>query len=406
MSAAPTSRFQSLSTSGRPLIDFGLQPVSNRFLAPRGHLCAPAFPLALRVDEEDGLIHLAEPFPLDELRPRFSWLTCFEPEAHLDDLVDRLVSLPGIFKESRIGAYSFKDDTTLRRLEGRGYANTWRIDPEADLGVADPLANVETYQLHFQPAQAEKIRVRRGTSDIFIVRHVLEHSYDLPAFLQACKKLIRPGGYIIFEVPDCTRALELADYTTVWEEHVFYFTPETLRSSLSAADFQIDHFESVEFPFENSLIAITRVTDKPAPAVSLATAKAEITRAIYFADSFKKRQASVQNRLKKARSELGPIAMFGAGHLSVAFLSLMEISDQIEFVVDDNPNKKGMRMPVGHLSIMGSEALYERGIRVCLLSLNPQNQPNVIKGHARFAVAGGKFASIFPGSDHELEAVL
>lgn len=406
MSPAKHSRFQSLSTSGRPLIDFGPQPVSNRFLAPGGKPGAPAFPLALRIDDEDGLIHIAEPFPIEELRPRFSWLTCFEPEAHLDDLVDRLVLLPGISKESQIGAYSFKDDTTIRRLEKRGYANTWRIDPQADLGVTDPLANVETYQLHFHPAQAEKIRARRGASDIFIVRHVLEHSYDLAGFLQACKDLVRPGGYIIFEVPDCARALELGDYTTVWEEHVFYFTPQTLSSSLGAAGFQIDHFESVEYPFENSLIAITRTTDGPVTAIPPTATNVEIARAEQFARSFKRRQESVRGRLEKARSEIGPIAMFGAGHLSVAFLSLMGISDLIDFAVDDNPNKKDLIMPVGNLPILGSQALYERGIRVCLLSLNPQNQPKVIEGHARFSGVGGKFASIFPGSDHELETVL
>lgn len=406
MIAAATAHLPPLSSAGRPLIDFGPQPVSNRFLSSVGGTSAPSFPLALRVNEEDGLIHIAEPFPIDELRPRFSWLTCFEPEAHLDNLVNRLISLPGISKESRIGAYSFKDDTTLRRLEKRGYKNTWRIDPAADLGVADPLANVETYQLHFHPAQAEKIRARRGASDIFIVRHVLEHSYDLAGFLQACKDLVRPGGYIIFEVPDCARALELGDYTTVWEEHVFYFTPETLRSALDAAGFQIDHFESVEYPFENSLVAITRATDAPATVFPPKAAKVEIARAEQFARSFKGRQESVRGRLEKARSEIGPIAMFGAGHLSVAFLSLMGISDLIDFVVDDNPNKRGMRMPVGNLPILGSQALYDRRIRVCLLSLNPQNQPKVIADHAHFVGAGGKFASIFPGSDLELEKTL
>lgn len=406
MSAASPSRFQSLSTSGQPLIDFGLQPVSNRFLAPDGGASAPSFPLALRVDAEDGLIHIAEPFPVGELRPRFSWMTCFEPEAHLDDLVDRLISLPGISKESRIGAYSFKDDTTLRRLEKLGYAKTWRIEPEADLGVADPLANVETYQLHFHPAQAEKNRARRGASDVFIVRHVLEHSYDLDAFLQACKALVRPGGYIIFEVPDCARALELGDYTTVWEEHVFYFTPNTLRSALEWSGFSIDHFESVEYPFENSLIAITRAEDRSPPTAPPDALPTEMRRAQRFAESFAIRQKTVQNRLVKARAELGPIAMFGAGHLSVAFLSLMGIADLIDFVVDDNPNKKDMRMPVGNQPILGSQALYERGIRVCLLSLNPQNQPKVIANHARFTDEGGRFASIFPGSNLELETVL
>jgi hypothetical protein len=74
------------------LLDFGLQPVSNRFLS--GTETAPSFPLALEVEEESGLIRLAKPFPGDELRPRYPWLTCFEPEDHLDKLVQQMAELP------------------------------------------------------------------------------------------------------------------------------------------------------------------------------------------------------------------------------------------------------------------------------------------------------------------------
>ena len=51
----------------------------------------------------------------------------------------------------------------------------------------------------------------------------------------------------------------------------------------------------------------------------------------------------------------------------------MDIADAIDFVIDDNSNKKGMLMPVGDLEIMGSDALYSRDVKLCLLGLNPQN---------------------------------
>jgi len=396
-------RFQNLANAGDLLIDFGNQPVSNRFLGDGDAAAAPAYPLSLRVDSEDGLVHVAAPFPVDELRPRYDWLTCFEPETHLDDLVQTLIALPGIDSNSRFGAYSFKDDTTLRRLERLGFPNTWRIDPVEDLGVHDPMANVETFQTRFTPGTAELIAEHRGAADVFIVRHVLEHSYDLPAFFEACRRMVRSGGYIIFEVPDCARALELGDCTTVWEEHIFYFTPATLRSVLLQSGFELIHFESVEYPFENSLIAITRPSE---PLTGNPDAPTEIARAARFAAMFQARRQSVRNLLERVRANSGPVAMFGAGHLSVAFLSLMGVTDLIDFVLDDNPNKKGLRMPVGNLPIMGSQALYDHDIRVCLLSLNPQNQPKVIANHTKFTEQGGTFASIFPGSDRELETVI
>jgi hypothetical protein len=218
--------------------------------------------------------------------------------------------------------------------------------------------------------------------------------------------MVRPGGFVIFEVPDCARALELRDYTTIWEEHIYYFTPATLRSVLVRSGFDIQHFESVEYPFENSLIAFTGIEPTTTVGPDADLTQLEIVRAEKFGAAFAERRTSVRQRLLKAREELGPIAMFGAGHLSVAFLTLMGIADLVEFVVDDNPHKKDMRMPLGNLPILGSQALYDQNIRVCLLSLNPQNQPKVIAAHSRFTENGGHFASIFPGSHLELETVL
>jgi hypothetical protein len=393
-----------LESSGEPLIDLGLQPVSNRFLPADTSAEAPRFPLRLRLCPDTGLVHLGSPFPVEELRPRYDWLTCFEPEAHLDDLVKILIGLPGITSTSVFGAYSFKDDSTLRRLEDRGYGRTWRIDPGQDLGVTDACANVETYQSVFTRARAERIRERHGAADVLIVRHVVEHAYNLPEFIQAIRLLAKPGGYIAWELPDCERALAGGDCTTIWEEHVFYFTSLTFKQLLQASGFKIVHFESVPYLLENSIIAI--VQEAPADAAAGISPHAvadEVARARAFAESLARRRAGIRGKLEAMRRERGPIALFGAGHLSVAFLSLMGVEDLIGCVIDDNPHKKGMRMPIGGLDIVGSDALYRGDIRVCLLSLNPQNQPKVLANHQRFVQQGGVFASIFPGSPLELE---
>ncbi|MEA5523389.1 hypothetical protein, partial [Limnoraphis robusta] len=165
------------STQAEPLADFGLQPVSNRFLEANGKDKVPQFPLGLVINKDSGLIHLDKPFPIDELKPRYDWLTCFEPEDHLDNMVETIIKLPGISEDSVFGAYSFKDDSTLRRLEKKGFSNTWRIDPDKDLGVKDKCANVETYQMHLSEDSANKIIETYGKADVIIVRHVIEHSY-------------------------------------------------------------------------------------------------------------------------------------------------------------------------------------------------------------------------------------
>ena len=56
------------------LIDFGLQPISNRYLAnPKDQ--EKLFPLKLGQCQNTGLIQLLDPVPFKELVPKYDWIT-------------------------------------------------------------------------------------------------------------------------------------------------------------------------------------------------------------------------------------------------------------------------------------------------------------------------------------------
>ena len=389
-------------------LDLGLQPVSNIYTKPDSTETNPHYPISLMLDKETGLVRLEDPFPVNEVKPRYEWLTCFEPEDHLDVMVEKILELPGINKDSVFGGYSFKDDTTLARFKMKGFRNQWRIDPQKDLGVTDSCANVETFQSLFNVAKAWQVRHQRGYADVMIVRHVVEHAYDLPEFVSAISELTHPDGYIVWELPDCESALDKGDCTTIWEEHIHYFTSFTFRQMLDNFGFTIVYYESFPYPLENSIIAITQ-KNKQGKTNVLPDQNAinkECKRAYQFAEKINKQKNVLQSKLRKFKERRGPIAMFGAGHLSVAFISIMDIADAIDFVIDDNPHKKGMIMPVGNLEIVGSDSLYSRDVRLCLLGLNPLNQSKVVVKHTSFTKKSGVFASIFPGTTLDLEKII
>ena len=107
--------------------------------------------------------------------------------------------------------------------------------------------------------------------------------------------------------------------------------------------------------------------------------------------------------LSKFRKEHGGIAILGAGHLACTFLNLLGLQDHVDFLVDDNPHKRGMYMPGSRLPIFESRALIERSIRLCMLSVNPESEDRVIQRNQDFTQGGGQFASIFPASKYRLK---
>lgn len=380
------------------LLDLGMQPISNRFLA---NLADEEYthPMVISQCNSCGLIQATNPVPAAELVPRYDWITYYEPEGHLNQLAEIIGNLPGITRESTICGISFKDDSTLMRTNKRGFEHTWRVDPEADLGIKDHRAGVETIQDRFSPEAANAIARKYERPDAIIARHILEHTHDMLKFMRVLKQLLSPRGYVVIEVPDCTRALEKHDYSTLWDEHVVYFTPETFRHCFAFSGLLLIRLECYPYPFENSLVGIAR-SDVATPPIypSESILEKEKHRAVVFSEGLAKHR----NRLKRFFSEFqknqGNIALFGAGHLACTFINLLELKDCIEFVADDNPNKWGFFMPGSHVPILGSNALLERGIKLCLLSLSPESADKVIQNNQVFLEHGGTFSSIIPAN--------
>jgi len=130
------------------LIDFGDQSVSHNFLkdsVEKEH----TYNLALGQCGVCGTLQLTDRIPIKELKPRYDWLTCTEPEDHLDRLVTTISQLPGITKDSTIGGISFKDDSTLDRFKRLGFNNTWRADTHSELGITDPIVGFQSVGENF-----------------------------------------------------------------------------------------------------------------------------------------------------------------------------------------------------------------------------------------------------------------
>lgn len=382
----------------RDWLDFGPQAIRNRFLHSPDE---PQFthPLAIGCCPACGTVQLADPPPVEELQPRFGWLSYNEPERHLDDLAGVLTQLPGITRDSTFAGLTYKDDSTLARLKRLGFADTWRPDIHYDLGIVTPHAGIESVQAAMTPLAGRRLAAKFGQPDVLLVRHVLEHTHNTRRALEWVSNLVRPGGYVVFEVPDATRALDRLDYTTVWEEHVLYFTPFTLRRYLGAAGFEVVSLISYPYTLENSLVAIARPGQRAIDSPEVP--RSEMVRATRFIREFPRVRERVQLQLAKR----GRVAMLGAGHLTGAFINLYGLANRIDFVADDNANKHGLFMPSSALPILPSSELVKRNIDLCLMTVRPEIEDVVAAKNMAFTARGGVLASVFPDSPYALDRV-
>lgn len=382
-------------------VDFGEHPAASFFLEDLQQK-EQAYKLVLGQCTMCGTVQLIQPIPHYALVPPYDWLRAREPEEHLDDAVSRIIAEGVLSASSVIGGLTYKDDTTVERFKNLGYPLTWRLDLQVDFNLTNPAAGIETIQKLVSPARMAQIAKHHPSADLLIARHIIEHSENLFAFISGLAELVKPNGFLMLEIPDCLSSLEIHEYCMVWEEHSLYFTPETFSLVPALGGFSIIWQMIYKRPFENSLVLLARKDRTPARPTLFDAARSQLGILEGYGKGYPTARQNMRDVLSAFRREHGAIALFGAGHLAHAFANFMEVSEFIDFVADDTPQKQGMYLSGSKLPIYPSSELLTRKIKLCLLAVSIPTELIVIKRNAEFISSGGIFSSILRESPRSI----
>jgi hypothetical protein len=236
------------------------------------------------------------------------------------------------------------------------------------------------------------LRQQQGAVDLLILRHLVEHAESARDILLGARELLSPGGLLAIEVPDNSRIFRHGMHAFVWEEHFSYFTEASLRRLLAEVGARTVYFARYPYPYEDVLVAVLGFDVAPA-LPSAAEIDPDVAS---FAAGFVAAQSHWQTELDALRAGGERIAVFGAGHLAVKWINFYALAGRLEFVVDDHPAKRGLRMPGSRLPILPSSALREQGIRTCISSLSPESELRVRAALADYFARGGHLLPAFP----------
>ncbi len=363
------------------VIDFGLQPPANRFISKDSlEKNEDVYPLGFGYCSSCKTIQLSSRMPMQEIKPRFDWIIYNEPGQHLDDLVYHLFRLPGIGPASRILGVTYKDQSTLNRFLQFG------------LPSGNCLSN-EDFSIFRDPELAVSTVEKYAPVNLLIARHVIEHALDAVGLINKLRKLISSHGYLVIEVPDCEKFLRKGNHAFIWEEHMSYFTHESLFMLAEKTGARVVWSARYPYPYEDSLVAAFQFVQSP---VNLSPSRFAIDGLLQnFNQSLLASKSEWKARLKAYRDQGYRLAVFGAGHLTAKWINFLCLSEFFDCVIDDNPYKIGMHMPGSKLPILPSHALRETGIKICISTLSPESELKVRKKLSHYFDGGGIFIPAF-----------
>jgi 2-polyprenyl-3-methyl-5-hydroxy-6-metoxy-1,4-benzoquinol methylase len=187
-------------------------------------------------------------------------------------------------------------------------------------------------------------RIDNAPFDAFYMMNYLEHLADPNAVLRGICNNVVDDAVGIIEVPNFDMILRRKLFSEFVGDHLCYFTRETLNTTLRLNGFEIIECNVVWYDY----------------IISAIVKKREKLNLSHFNDFQEKIKNEIQEYVARFKDK--KVAIWGAGHQAFAVISLAELSDKIEFVIDSAVFKQGKYTPATHIPIVSPDNLKTNAI--------------------------------------------
>ncbi len=191
-------------------------------------------------------------------------------------------------------------------------------------------------------------------ADLYACKMTLEHIPDVGRFVAMLRKAIgeRPQAVVFVQVPEVAHVLREAQFYDVMYEHCSYYTASSLRRLFARSGFEGLETRVTYGGQHLSLEARPgRAGSDDEPLDELRSLCAD------FAARCTEKAARWTRSLEEALAAGRRVVVWGSGSKATAFLTMLDVGDEIPAVVDINPNREGMYLAgCGH-EIVSPEAL-------------------------------------------------
>lgn len=315
-------------------------------------------------------------------------LSSLKPQPHAYVLIERIIQdVPKQIESTKVLEIGCNDGSFLAALKENGFQFINAYEPAVDAYKQCQSLGVEVINDFFSATTSSKVE---GPFDVIVTRQVLEHIEDLADFLQGVSSLIDDDGIFIVEVPDTSMNYSCIDYT-FWEQHINYFTENTLRHLLEINGFYVYDVERVRFSGTTMRIFAKKIFGV------IGSRKIPHDYDLQQRTTFKKNFLAFKERVKRfvehKKDKHTDVYIYGCGNRSQNFANYMEINHLINGYIDDCPTKIGCFTPLHGHPIMSFDDRHRYSY--ILMGVNSELEEKVIKNRS---LLSDQVCSILPPS--------
>lgn len=341
-----------------PFISFGPQPIANGFLLPDQFKNEYFFQMDVAFCPKCTMVQLMDQPDREKMfhsNYAFYSSTSSHMAKHFEKFANEVMMK---YQPSFVVEIGSNDGIMLKHFANKGIKHLG-IEPSANVADESRLHGVNVVSRFFDESLAEDIVGEYGQADCILSANVMAHIPDLHSVFAGIKKLLKPGGVLIFEDPYMGDILEKTSYDQIYDEHAFFFSLNSIEYLAKQHGMEtIDAYPQETHGGSMRYTVANRGTHLKNDRVRAWMEKEEYMDmdkpATYekFRQNVEKSRENLLQVLTEIKRNGGNIVGYAATAKSATITNYCEIGpDLIDFICDTTPIKQGKFSPGMHIPV-------------------------------------------------------
>ncbi len=362
------------------VVSLGYQPLANNLLNKKDEKCE-LYPLELNYCEKCHNCQLSVAVDPKKMFSKYLYTssTTQSFREHFEKAAKKYIKEFKLNpKKSYIIDVGSNDGVALKPFKDLKFKKIVGVEPAKNLAVLANKNKIKTFNGFLDKKILKKIK---GNADLILASNVFAHSDKLKEMAETMLKLLKKNGAIIIEIQYLLNTLKDVTFDNIYHEHYNYWSLTSLTNFFTQFDAKIFKAEKIETHGGSLRVYISKDNTKKVEKSVKDLINEENKFGIKefktyqkFAKEVYQIRDNVINNIKKLKEKNRKIIGFGSPAKATTALNFFGISNQIDFIVEDNKLKQGKFVPGVLIPIKNKNSIKEKDPQILVLAWNFFNE--------------------------------
>ena len=277
-------------------------------------------------------------------------------------------------KKSYIIDIGSNDGVALKPFKDLGFNKILGVEPAKNLAKLANKQKIKTFNGFLEFKNLKKIK---GKADLILASNVFAHSDKLKEMAQCIFKLLNKNGTLIIEIQYLLNTLEDLTFDNIYHEHYNYWSLTSLVNFFNQFNATIFKAQKIKthggslriYVKKNKNIKIGKSVKVLLKEEELFGIK-EYKTYRKFADKIYEIKKNVNKNISELKKNNKKLIGYGSPAKATTALNFFGISNQIDFIIEDNKLKHGKYIPGVNIPIVSKDKVRDKNITIVVLAWN------------------------------------